>query len=141
MTKTAVAMDNGASVPTKVMKYRARIGRSEFEIKTAKGAALPPGRPPGEGDGPVQRPRSSSPGTWRSPLRSRIAGEPASGGGRGTAGAMRRPNPDGGPRSVGRAIELRAWSVYRSDTRVSRSHSTRDRQPVEQTLSGLWQRR
>lgn len=36
MTKTAVAMDNGASVPTKVMKYRATIGRTEFETKTAK---------------------------------------------------------------------------------------------------------
>ncbi len=36
MTKTAVAMDNGASVPTKVMKYRATIGRAEFETKTAK---------------------------------------------------------------------------------------------------------
>lgn len=36
MTKTAVAMDNGASVPTKVMKYRATIGGSDFETKTAK---------------------------------------------------------------------------------------------------------
>lgn len=36
MTKTAVAVDNGVSVPTKVMKYRATIGRSDFETKTAK---------------------------------------------------------------------------------------------------------
>ncbi len=36
MTKTAVAMDNSASVPTKVMKYRATIGRTEVETKTAK---------------------------------------------------------------------------------------------------------
>ena len=36
MTKTAAAMYNGASVPTKVMKYRATIGRTEFESKTAK---------------------------------------------------------------------------------------------------------
>ena len=36
MTTTAVAMDNSASVPTKVMKYRATIGRTEFETKTAK---------------------------------------------------------------------------------------------------------
>ena len=36
MTKTAVAMDNGASVPIKVMKYRAAIGLSDFETKTAK---------------------------------------------------------------------------------------------------------
>lgn len=48
MTKTVVAMDDGATVPTKVMKYRSKIGRSEFEIKTAKGGALPPGRPPGD---------------------------------------------------------------------------------------------
>lgn len=36
MTRTAVAMDDGATVPTKVMKYRAKIGDREFESKTAK---------------------------------------------------------------------------------------------------------
>jgi translation initiation factor IF-3 len=36
MTKAVIATDDDTTAPTKVMKYRATIGRSEFETKTAK---------------------------------------------------------------------------------------------------------
>lgn len=103
MTRTAVAVGNEAPAPTKEMKYRATIGRSDSETKTAKVTVFLQQGHRVQGDGPVPRPGSSSPGTRRSPLRSRCAAEPASGGGRGTAGATRRPNLDDGPRSIARS--------------------------------------